>query len=181
MKRIILGLFLFSIISAGHSQILLKEAKVDSRLESMKRAPVSNRLLMKIPGNAAGEFEKDALAFMQKNFDVHKFIRDNEDGEYDDFRIFMKSKKGKLTADFDQSGNLVSTSQKFRNVSLPRNALMQISTVHQDAAIVGNRYYVSTKGWEVEKAYYTVKLKDGNKTRKIKIIKDRDQYSLAGL
>lgn len=181
MKKIILGLFLFGFISAGHSQILLKEAKIDSRPESMQRLPVSNRLLIKISGNAAGEFEKDPLTFMKNIFDVEKFIADNRDGEFDAYRVFLKSRKGKLAANFDQSGNLISSSQIVKDAILPQNARLQIPIEYQDAVIVKSGYYATTRGWKIQRAYYKLKLREGNKSKRLRINKDSEHFELTGV
>lgn len=181
MKKVILCLLLFGFISSGHSQILLKEAKVNYRPESMKIDPNSNNLVIKIPEKVAGEFQKDPLLFMRTQFDIQKFIVDNEDLNYDSFLVNFKTRKGYLEANFDKRGDLVSSYQKFKNVRLPENARLQILAKYRDAAILSNKYIASTKGWEMKKESYIVKIKDGDKTRRVRVDKDRDILSLTGL
>lgn len=180
MKKVLLCLLLFGFISSGHSQILLKEAKVNYRPESMKIDPNSNNLVIKLPEKVAGEFQKDPLEYMRTQFDIQKFIVDNQDLDYDSFLVNFKSTKGYLRANFDRRGDLVSSFQKFKDVRLPESARLKIQEKYRDAAIVGNKYVASSKGWEISKESYIVKIKDGNKTRRVRVNKDRDVLSLAG-
>lgn len=179
MKKLILCLLLFGFISAGHSQILLKEAKVDYHPESMRIDAITNTLVVKLPEKFAGEFQNDPLTFMKNNFDVKKFIEDNR--EYDEFWVDLKSRKGHLAAKFNKKGELVSSAQKFKDVRLPENARVKILEKYRDAAIVGNKYLCSTKGWDINKEFYVVKIKEGDKTRRVRINKERELLSLSSL
>lgn len=174
MKKIILCLLLFGFFSSGHSQILLKETKIENSPKSMKLHPVSDNLLIKIPEMSVGEFAKDPLAFMKSNFDVQRFIVENERRDFDTFFVNFKSKKGNLVAEFDRSGDLMTSAQRFKNVKLPDNERLQLLEKYRDAAIVGNKYVAISEGWDLKKEYYIVKIKDGNKTRRVKINKDRN-------
>lgn len=181
MKTLILCLLLLGSVSSGHSQILLKEAKVDYRPESMKLDPNSSTLLIKINEKVVGEFQNDPLQFMKTKFDIKKFVSDNKDLKYNEYQVNFQSRKGILAATFHKDGELISSVQRFKGVRLPEQARLQILEKHRGAAILGNTFYASTNGWDVNKAYYKVKIKDGNKTRRVRVDKDREQYSLAGL
>jgi hypothetical protein len=181
MRKLIICLFLFGVISTGHSQILLKEAKVDYKVESMKIDPNTNSLVVEIKENYAGDFQKDPLDFMRRQFNIQKFIVDNEDSDYDSYLVNFKSNKGYLAAKFDGTGDLVSSFQKFKNIALPESARLTILEKHRDAAIVGNKYYASTKGWDLTKSHYIVKIKDGDKTRRVRVESNRGLYTLTSL
>lgn len=181
MKNLILCLLLVCFFSTGHSQILLKEAKVNYQPESMKIDQNSSSLVVTIPEKIAGQFQKDPLEFMKTQFDIQKLVTDNKKENYRSYLINFKSKKGYLAAKFNRKGDLVSSHQKFRNIKLPESARLQILEKHRDAAILGNKYYASTKGWNVHKSYYKVKINDGKKIRRVRIDKDRGQYTLVGI
>lgn len=181
MKKLILGLLLFGFFSSGHSQILLKETNIDYRRESMKLDPVTNRLILKVYEKSVGEFEKDPLTFMRNNLDVQRILEENKDGDFASFKVIFRTTKGNLVADFDKSGNLESSSQRFRNVRLPERARLQIIEKYRDAAILGNTYVATTKGWDFNKEYFKVKIKDGNRTRRVQVNVDKDLLSLSGL
>lgn len=181
MKKLIICLLLFGFISSGHSQILLKEAKVDYRPESMKLDPNSNSLVIVLPEKVSGEFQNNPLAFMKQNFDIQKFISDNKSNKYDTYLINFKSRKGYLAATIRNSGDLVTTRQMFKNVRLPESARLKVLEKYRDAAIVGNKYVAATKGWDLHKAHYTVKIKDGDKIKRLRIDADRGEYIVTSL
>ncbi|WP_029036863.1 hypothetical protein [Salinimicrobium xinjiangense] len=181
MKKLVLCLLLFGFLSSGHSQILLDEAKVDYRKESMRLDPNTNSLEIEIPEKTVGEFQRDPLAFMKNSFDIQQFIADNEESGYHSYQVNFISNKGFLVARFNQSGELVSSFQKFKDVRLPENARLQILEKYRDAAILGNRYVASTKGWDIHKAYFKVKVRDAEGIQRLRINKDRELLSLTGL
>lgn len=180
MKNLILGLLLFGFIGTGHSQILLKETKVDYRPESMKLDPVSNSLVIKVSEKVYGEFDSDPLAFVKNRFDINKVIEENQD-DYDAYRVDFRTTKGHLLANFNKNGDLISSIQKFKNVRLPEEARLKILQEYRNAAILENKYFASTKGWDIQKEFYKVKIKDGDKTRRVKINKEQGAITLVGL
>ncbi|NJY63805.1 hypothetical protein HC174_13730 [Salinimicrobium sp. CDJ15-81-2] len=181
MKKLIIVLLLFGFIGTGHSQILLKETKLEYRPESMKLDPVSNTLTIKISEKSYGEFNKDPLAFVKNQFDIQRVLKDNEKEDYDSYQVSFKSTKGHLLANFDGDGDLISSFQKFKNVRLPEDARMQILQQYRDAVITGNKHVAISKGWDVQKEFYKVKLRDGDKTRTVKVNKDRGAITYVGL
>jgi hypothetical protein len=180
MKKLVLCLLLFGFLSSGHSQILLKEAKVDSKLKSLKLDP-NQQLTLKIPEKSVGEFQEDPLSFMKNHFEIQKFIMDNQDLQYPLYIVTLKSKKGFLEARFTQSGELISSFQKFKNVRLPENARLQILEKYRDATIAGNRYLATSNGWDIDKAHFKVKIRSNGKIERLRIDKDRALLSLTGL
>lgn len=181
MKKLIIVLLLFGFIGTGHSQILLKETKLEYRPESMKLDPVSNTLTIKISEKSYGEFNRDPLAFVKNQFDIQRVLKDNEKEDYDSYQVSFKSTKGHLLANFDGDGDLISSFQKFKNVRLPEDARMQILQQYRDAVITGNKHVAISKGWDVQKEFYKVKLRDGDKTRTVKVNKDRGAITYVGL
>lgn len=181
MKSLIFGMFLLGFIAAGNSQILLEEAKVEYRPETLKVNPTTKSLVAKISEKVAGEFQQDPLSFMKTNFDSKKFIEDNRNLNLSNFEVFIQSRKGYLHAFFDNKGNLISSRQKFTNVVLPQNAQMELHRLHEGAVVRGNNYFAHSKGWDITKEYYKVKIREGNKTKNLRINKDNDRISIAGL
>ncbi|NJW55867.1 hypothetical protein HC175_23420, partial [Salinimicrobium sp. CDJ15-91] len=94
--------------------------------------------------------------------------------------VSFKSTKGHLLANFDGDGDLISSFQKFKNVRLPEDARMQILQQYRDAVITGNKHVAISKGWDVQKEFYKVKLRDGDKTRTVKVNKDRGAITYVG-
>ena len=179
MKNLILGLFLFGFIATGHSQILLEEAKIEYRPVSMQLDPDTNSLELIIPEKKVGEFQQDPLAFMKANFDAKKFALDNKDADLVNFEVYFKSRKGFLVALFDEQGELISTNQKFKDVVLPEDARLEILRTNKNAVIKGTKYVAYSKGWDLNKEFYRVKISDGNKIQRLRINRDNNRLSIA--
>ena len=181
MKKLILVLLLFSFFASGHSQILLKETKVEYRPETMKLDPLSNSLVLVIPEKTYASFEKDPLAFVKDQFDIQKIIKDNKDRNYVNYNVHFKTNKGHLITNFDEDGDLISSFQRFKNVRLPDEARLKILQEYRDAIFVSNQYRAVSKGWDIQKEHYKVKIKDGNKTRRLKLNKENGALAIANL
>ena len=181
MKNVIIGLFLLAFIATGHSQIVLDEAKVDYKKASMKLDPSSQTLVIQIPEKKVGEFGKDPLVFMKKNFDVKKFMEDNSDQKFTGFDVNFVSTKGQLLARFSGEGELISSQQKFKNARLPHDVQLELAQLYNGAIIKKTRSFAHSKGWVIDKQYYKIKLDDGERTRRVRIDRNADQLSIAGL
>lgn len=180
MKKLILCMFLLGIVSAGHTQILLKEANVFSDAASMKLDPYTNSLTIQIPEIKVGEFSEDPLMFLKNHFNAPKFADANKDLNLSSYEVWFKTKKGYMVARFDTKGSLISSSQKFKNVILPQENRKEIIEEHGNVNVVDNKYFATSNGWVVNEAFYRVKIKDGKKTKRIRIDVPRKEASLAG-
>ena len=180
MKNLIICLLLFSFIGVGHSQIMLKEARVTSPV-SLKIDPDKDLVGFLIPEKNYGEFHKDPLEFVKQRFSSLQLARENMQSNYDGYFVTFKTQKGHLAARFNQDGELVSSYQAFKNVPLPDEAKLQILEKYRDANVKAVKFVATTKGWEFKKQVYKVKIVDGDKTRRLRIHKNMDKYSLAGL
>ena len=181
MKKLIPAILLFGFFATGNSQILLKETKVEYKAPSMQLDPVSNQLVLMIPETKFREFETNPLGFVKSQFEIQKTIRDNQHGGYDTYRVDFKSTHGHLVANFNEKGDLVSSFQKFKNLRLPDAVRLQILQEYRDANVIGSTYTASSKGWDLKKELYKIKIRDGDKTRRIKIHKNQNgSLSLAG-
>lgn len=181
MKKLVLGLFLIGFIAVGHSQIVLDEARVDYKIPSMSIDPVTQTLVLQIPEKKAGEFESDPLQFMKERFDIQKMVKDNEGSDYIEYHVTFVSNKGQLQARFKPDGDLVSSKQRFVNTTLPADVRLEIARLYQDAKIEKSKHFAHSKGWDIDKEYYKVKLVDGDKTKRLRIDRQNNQLSVAGL
>lgn len=181
MKNLIFCLLLFVGMGIGHSQIVLKESKVEFIPASMEVDAVTNSLSLKISESFVGEFQEDPLSFIQDNFNINQLIRDNEDSDFDSYQVYFQSKKGKVLANYDDDGDLVSSFQRFKNVKLPDDVRLEILRSHKNSKVVKNQHIVTTKDLLINKEYYIVKILDGDKTRRLRIDRNAQGLSLAGL
>ncbi|UAB81582.1 hypothetical protein INR76_02130 [Marixanthomonas sp. SCSIO 43207] len=116
-----------------------------------------------------GQFAEDPIAFMNAHFDIQKVIDASENKKFDSYIVTLKSKDGYLKADFDQNGNLLKTQQNFKNVVLPLALRQDMHSTYQGWTLVKTKYNAKTKGDLLVKAFYRVKLENGNKRQSLKI------------
>ncbi|MFV8839301.1 hypothetical protein [Salinimicrobium soli] len=181
MKNLLFGLLLMCFVGVGHSQIVLDETRLEYKPVSLKMDPVNHELVVKVKEKAYGEFQKDPLAFVKNHFNVQQFIRDNEKLGYDSYEIVFKNRAGQLFTTFDNKGELIGSRQRFKNVPIPDDTKLAILEKYRDAKILSNRYAAYSKSWNIEKEVYKVKLQDGDKVRRLKIQRDAQGITLAGL
>lgn len=181
MKNLIFCLFLFFGMGIGHSQIVLKESKVEYIPGTMEVNAVTNSVSLTIPESFVGEFEEDPLTFIQDNFNIKQLIRDNEQYNFDSYQVFFQSKKGKVLANFDKEGELVSSFHRFKDVALPDDVKLEILRSHKNSKVVKNKHILTTKDLAINKEYYVVKILDGDQTRRLRIDRNAQGLSLAGL
>lgn len=182
MKKLILIMLLLGFVSAGHSQIVLKEAKVDYKPASLKLDPYTNSLTLKIAEEKVGEFSQDPLMFVKNKFDMYSYADANKNEGYNDYQVWFTTRKGYLLATFDNDGNLISSSQKFKNVILPKETRDEILAQHGNVKMLDTKYFATSKGWNIDKEYYRVKFKDANnKTQRLRLQVPERRLTLAGL
>src|SRR5690606_32036884 len=106
MKKhiIILVLTLMTAATQAQNVIELKEATLNYSPLTYDIVEHGNIFAMKIKENSVGEFEKNPMAFMQKNFNIHQFINEIGDRGYDTYQVVFKSRKGALNAQYDKAG-----------------------------------------------------------------------------
>ena len=181
MKNVIIGFFLMAFIATGNSQILLGESVVDYKKSSMKIDPATQTLVIKIPEKKLGEFGKDPLTFMKNNFEIEQLLSDNANEDYTKYQVNFITKNGKLIAIYNNDGELISSKQRFKNMRLPYDVQLEVAKLYNGATILGTKSFAHSRGWEIEKEYYKIKLNYGDKTRRIRIHRDNNQLSIAGL
>lgn len=167
MKTLIISLSLLLLSGLGHSQIIqLSEAKVGFEPVALEK---ENSFRVDVKENYAGEFEKDPLLFMEKNFDIQTFIELVRKENVESYHVSFRSRKGSFTAEFDEEGKLIETSQKFRNTRLPREISQQLYREYKGWTIAKNVHLASGKHGKLDSSVYLVTMKNGNKKEKLKI------------
>ena len=170
MRTLIFSLLLIAVTSFSQAQeIKLEEAKVGFAPLEAKITRNGDSFVYTVNESYAGEFSKDAIGFMNANFDIDAFIAEFESGKYDTFLVTLRSSKGYLNADFDKDGNLVKTYQKFKDIALPLDIRREVYMANKGWTMTQNKYIASGRGELIENEVYKVKLEDGNQKKSIKI------------
>lgn len=168
-----LFIYLVLVVWAGVSQAQeiteLKEAKVGFAPLSSEVTKDGDSYSFKVNEAYQGEFENDALGFMNAYFDIDNFIAEVKDEKYDSYQVSFNSKKGHLIADFDKHGNLGATSERFRNILLPADLRERIYKDHQGWTMVKNVHLTQGKSGVLNKNIYRIKLENGKSRKVVKI------------
>ncbi|CAL65716.1 hypothetical protein [Christiangramia forsetii] len=173
MRTLIFSLLLVAVTVVGHAQeqkiTQLEEAKVGFAPLDAKITQIGDSFSYKVEEAYAGEFTKDAIGFMKANFDINNFITEFEGDKYTSYLVTFRSKKGHLSANFNQEGELVKTYQKFKDIVLPLDVRREVYMTNKGWTMTSNKYIASGRGDLVEKEVYKIKLDNGNQKRSIKL------------
>lgn len=112
------------------------------------------------------EFFEDPIGFVQENFDIAS-LKLNDQAE-----VKFTCTKGYLKATFDENGELVSTSQRYKDILVPADLRYQLLKEHKGWMAVSNKYTARGHGDKIDKEIYKIKLVEmnGNGVKRIKMI-----------
>ena len=170
MKKqiIILALTLIAVSAQAQRVIELKETRLNYNPISYNIVENGNSFAMNIKERSIGEFEKNPIAFMQKNFNVHHFINEIGDRGYDTYHVTFKSKKGALNAEYDKEGTLLAANLKFTNVLIPYELQRKLYQDYKGWEMIKNQHIAKEKEGTEKIDFYRVKMKKGNKQKNLK-------------
>jgi len=152
MKTVILSAILMGLAFQSNAQDLLFRARLE--VEEVPELVVS-AVEEDFPDYAIIEY--NALPVEYVEGDV--FINPNIDSyaDYDTFQIIMKEKGKELTATYDRDGNLLKTTEHFKNVALPYAVSKSIAKEYPN--------------WKFEKdSYDMVQLGNGKAKKRYRVI-----------
>lgn len=171
MKKLVLILLIMGFVIPVSAQkiIRLDELKMSYSKETLQFDSNSNTLNLNIPESYIGEFMKNPLGFVKKNFDINEVIVANSSLNYETYDVTFNSTKGYLNAQYDKIGDLKKSNFEFKNVRLPYQTSVDLFQKNQGWSIVKTKHIGYSKEWNVNKEYYKVKMAKGNKTKNLKI------------
>ena len=157
MKKLIFGLVIFGFTTQMYSQTIeLKEVEVVANYNYIE---ATNTGMEALPVQKIQAVVKDHKA---QNVELDS----NGDIAYS---ISFYNGDGKVLADYNTEGEIVRTTEKYKNVRLPLEVLQAISKNYPNWTILEDTYYVSyqhDKG--VTKKVYKIKIMNDNKVLNIK-------------
>ncbi|MGY5849450.1 hypothetical protein [Salegentibacter sp. F14] len=176
MKKLIFAVVLMGVVFSSYAQkvIRLDEVTMELASETLKLNPDSQTLIVSIPERYSGHFQENPLRFVRENFDIQRFIAANRDAEYEVYDVHFKTNKGDLKVRFNQNGELLTSYQLFKNVRMPYATAVSILNQNPNYTIEGNKHIASSRGsWTLNKEIFKVKLRNGSKTKNIKVNLDK--------
>lgn len=170
-KLFILMLIVFSTATQAQEITELKEAII---LAPNTRQVINGEsdLFFTVRENSYAEFSKDPIAFMKANLNIREFIVFTAHEKYDSYMVTFESGKGRLEADFDKKGKITENRQWFKDVKLPLIVLQELLQSHTGWAMEKNKVFSKGKGESTEKIVHRIKLNNGDKVRRIRLIPD---------
>ncbi|RZS90474.1 hypothetical protein [Aquimarina brevivitae] len=181
MKNLII--FLFAVVIAAVSQ-----AQEVTQLDevSIGFAPIDAKVIKTPDGFtfnsdklSSRHFVSDPIGFMYENFDIENYIAALKKEDYDSYKVSLRSSNGSMVANFDESGNLISTHQSFTNVQLPHQIMKKVYKNYKGWTMTKNKYRASTKGEVINKEFYRITLQKGNKKQNVKLEGNKTGISVA--
>ncbi len=183
MKKLIIFLWILGFGSVSYSQVIqLQEAKVFYKptAEVMYEEYNNGNLLVVLKERYAQQFQNNAVKFLIDNFDVQNFMNQNSNMN-NDFYVLIRSQRGFLKANYNKNGELLQTSQRFRDILLPREIWQSVYGSHQGWTMTKNIYSAKGKGSSIDSEKYLVTMKKGKKQEKLKLSPNKTRVSVAGL
>ena len=162
MKKLVLTL-----VVSGMFQIVFPQGDYDKTSE-VKLPVVSNltylsKVYLTESPNVVRALQLKAASF---TLSEAKGYRKSETGE---FVVVHKASNGDITVSYDKNGEIMTTWERFENVSLPKPIRELIAKKHGDWKIVENKYSGSFSNGDMQTSLYKVKLVNRNRSKNLKI------------
>ncbi len=165
MKKLIIGLLALGLTNLSFSQIL-NEGVTEVQLEGVTVSPRNSNYLNKVQDlntpikvkrleNKAAQYDiKDAGIF---------------DHKFEAYEVIFKQSSGKIIAIYDKEGNVISSSEKFKNLRLPKAVRMGIFEDHDGWELHSDSYLVSYYSGKNVKKLYKVQLRKGKQKKNLRV------------
>ncbi|TVZ28456.1 hypothetical protein JM83_3587 [Gillisia sp. Hel_I_86] len=173
MKKVILFLFVLCGFATMQAQevIQLDEARLSFSPEAITVDSDLGAIRCVVNESYTGEFSQNPIRFMTEKFDFKEFLSAivNRD-KFDRYLVTFNSTKGYLEAIYTNEGELVQTSQRFKDIVLPSSIRNQLFQENQGWTAIGTKYIASGKRDRIDKEIYKIKLENAGKKKTVKIV-----------
>jgi hypothetical protein len=162
MKKFIIGLFVIGLTSPVFAQI----AEVEKLTEVVVTA-VNYKYL-----NATDSKEVAVPVRMLERKAASYNVQDKDfyaEDDYQYYTIYFSIPDGTIVAAYNPEGKIIRTFEKFKNTSLPNAVSAAVYKRFPNWEIVSDVYRVTYNEKEGAKKSYKLKLRNGDKTMKVKI------------
>ncbi|MBZ9729283.1 hypothetical protein LB467_06250 [Salegentibacter sp. JZCK2] len=180
MKKLILSLLCFAFVGMAYSQRVIKLDEMMYDPPSLEIDESINSLTFQVTEEYTGQFYANPLRYAKENFKIMDFIEANRDKDFNGYEVTFKTNKGFLKVNYNQLGDITSSSQSFKDVRLPYKSMMSILKANKGYHLIGTKYLAySNSGLDLDKEIYKAKLKNGKKSKMVKVNIDRDASGVA--
>ncbi|MFV5702834.1 hypothetical protein ACM55F_13260 [Flavobacterium sp. XS2P12] len=102
---------------------------------------------------------------VEEKFIAYDLGKDNEG--FEEYLLVMSTKKGTLSATYDENGKLMRVVEEYKNVRLPSEVIYSIYRAYPGWAIVNDQFLYTQSEGDVIKKQYNVKIKKDKETIKL--------------
>lgn len=164
MKKLILGVFIFGLTT----QVFAQVTKVEQLSEVVVTAV--NYKYLNQTDNKDAAIPVKVLQRKAAAYDVQ--AQDYYQDDYDFYSVSFHIPDGKLVAVYNPEGKILKTIERFKDVRLPEAVNKSLATRFPKWEPVSDMYRITYKEDRGAKKIYKLKLKNGNKTMKVKMNED---------
>lgn len=107
---------------------------------------------------------------VEEKFIAYDLGKDNEG--FEEYLLVMSTKKGTLSATYDENGKLIRVVEEYKNVRLPSEVIYSIYRTYPGWAIVNDKFLYTQSEGDVIKKQYNVKIKKDKETIKLVVRPD---------
>ena len=132
--------------------------------------------IVKVKEKYQAQFQSDAIAFLNENFDIKRF-REESGNPRGDVYVTVMSSNGKLNAIFNDRDELERTSQVFKDIALPYDVRNQVYANYEGWTLKKDKYIASGMESNIDKEKYIVYLERGKQKEKLKITPARSSVN----
>lgn len=159
MRRLIMVVLIFGLTS----QIFAQDVE---QLKEVVVTAVNYKYLSAVDNSEA------AIPVQTLERQVARFNVEEQDLYIDDYATYNVSfyiPDGKIVAAYNEKGQVVKTIEKFENVQLPEDVRVSLKSRFPNWEVVKDVYLVSYTKRDGAKKVYKIKLKNGDKTMRVKV------------
>jgi hypothetical protein len=166
MRKILLGLLLFSLSIPSYNQVV-KQSQLPEVIVNFVNYKYISQVGSEDPDSSMNVklLEREVANYDIKNSDLYQLYQD----EYDLYSVSFYIPDGRIVAAYDKNGKVLRTIEKFKNIKLPSTVLESVRGRYPGwilAKDVYRVYYHNEKGAFKE---YKIILKKEDKRLKIKV------------
>lgn len=161
MRTIITFALCLSLFSVAYSQ--------DKKTEATKIEELPEVLISQVKKDVSKYIRDNNPDVVVRNIqnEFHLYKLDDECANFNEYLVTLENKKGSLVATYNEKGELMSVSEKYVNVELPREVINSVYLSYPEWTITKSKFEYTQQNGLILKKAYLLKLKKDNKTQKL--------------
>lgn len=167
MKNLLIGIFFLGLTTLTYSQSL--ETTSEIKLEAVTLTPLNLSYINAVKDkdtpirvvnleNKVARYDITEQPIYGKNFEAYEVVFEETNG-----------RKGRIIATYDNNGKVLTTMERFQNVSLPPSVRNAVSKAYPDWIVQNDMYLVSYYSGDKISKMYRVRIKNKNQKKVLKI------------